>query len=441
MNALSTTPRSLTLIPHESHRALRVAVLAPPWIAVPPPAYGGIEAVVALLCDELVAHGHDVTLFAAPESRSHAQVRCPLESSHPHTIGSALYESDHVASALDEIDTAARGGHPFDVIHDHSGFTALAMSDRAGAPVVHTLHGPFTEETAGFYARHGHKAHLVAISRSQLELAPPGVRPAAVVPNPLIVGDWPLRRQKQDYLLWMGRMDPVKGAHRAIAAARMCGRRLVLAGPVQSGQHEYFAHKVQPYIDGKQIVYAGEVGGRRRKELFAGARALLMPIRWPEPFGMVMVEALACGTPVIAFPEGAASEIVIDGENGFHVGDEREMAAAVDRVQLIDPMRCRESVAERYDVSVVTEGYEAVYVRAIRAAQLGARVDRHRRPMSPRREDTMQAGARRAGRAAVLHAIEPGELRTGHWLDHHFASARSAETPPETPPETPLVNH
>ena len=407
MNALSATTRPLTPIPRVSRRALRVAVLAPPWIAVPPSAYGGIEAVVALLCDKLVARGHDVTLFAAPGSRSRAHVHCPLESPHPHTIGSALHESDHVASALDEIDRTARRGRPFDVIHDHSGFTALAMSARAGTPVVHTLHGPFTKQTAGFYVRHGHKAHLVAISHSQFELAPGGVRPVAVVPNPLVVEDWPLLRDKQDYLLWMGRMDPVKGAHRAIAAARMCGQRLVLAGPVQSGQQEYFAREVRPHIDGEQIVYAGEVGGRRRKELFAGARAFLMPIRWPEPFGMVMVEALACGTPVIAFPEGAASEIVIDGENGFHVADEREMAAAAGRLQRIDPVRCRESVAECYDVSVVAEGYEAVYECAIReATQRAARVDRHRRLTSPRREDTTRAIPRRAGRPAALQAVE-----------------------------------
>jgi len=392
-----------TLIPYESHRARRVAVFAPPWIAVPPPAYGGIEAVVALLCDELVARGHDVTLFAAPGSRSRAHVHCPLESSQPHTIGSALYESDHVASALDEIDRAARCGQPFDVIHDHSGFTALAMSARTGTPVVHTLHGPFTKQTASFYARHGHKAHLVAISRSQFKLAPRGVRPVAVVPNPLVVGDWPLRRDKQDYLLWMGRMDPVKGAHRAIAAARMCGRRLILAGPVQSGQQEYFARQVQPHIDGKQIVYVGEVGGQRREELFAGARGLLMPIRWPEPFGMVMVQALACGTPVIAFPEGAASEIVIDGENGFHVSDEPEMAAAAGRLQQIDPVRCRESVAERYDVSVVADGYEGVYERAIReATQQTVRIDRHRRLTSPRRGDTKRV----ITRPAALQAVE-----------------------------------
>ena len=139
-------------------------------------------------------------------------------------------------------------------------------------------------------------------------------------PNPIRVEDWPFRADKDDYLLWMGRMDPVKGAHLAIKAAQAAGTKLVLAGPVQPGQREYFRREIEPHIDGHAVVFLGEVGGVHRKELFARAKAFVMPIRWAEPFGMVMVEALACGTPVIAFPEGAASEIVIDGENGFHVG-------------------------------------------------------------------------------------------------------------------------
>jgi len=337
-----------------------------------------------------------VTLFAAPGSRSRAQVHTPLDDPHEGTIGSALHESDHVASVWEEIGHAAERGRPYEVIHDHSGFTALAFASAAGPPVVHTLHGPFTDEIAAFYARHGHKALLVAISEDQMRRAPDGVHVSAVVPNPVIVDDWPLRVKKDDYLLWMGRMDPVKGADRAIAAAKHGGHRLVLAGPIQTGQREFFATRVAPHIDGEQILYVGEVGGRRRIDLFAGARAFLMPVRWPEPFGMVIVEALACGTPVIAFPEGAAREIVIDGDNGFHVADEREMAAVVARVGEIDPVRCRESVALRYDIAVVAAGYEAVYERAIRAAlQPPARHGRQSRPRRAGGEAAERIPARR----------------------------------------------
>ena len=348
---------------------LRVAVVAPPWITVPPPGYGGIEAVVALLCEALVARGHEVTLFAAPGSRSAARVHPLLEDAHPDEIGSALYESDHVASAWEQIDLAVGRGLPFDVLHDHSGFTALAMADRVDVPVVHTIHGAFLRATRRFYRRHGHKALLVAISRTQAESAPAGVRISAVVPNPIAVDRWPLRTKKQEYLLWIARMDPVKGAHRAIEAARLAGRTLILAGPVQPGQEDYFRERVEPHVDDRRVHYVGEVAGTAKQELFANAAALLMPIRWREPFGMVMVEALACGTPVIAFPEGAAKEILIDGENGMLVANETEMARAIGQVGSIDPLRCRTSVADRYDISVTVVGYERAYRQAIDAAR------------------------------------------------------------------------
>jgi len=368
----STVPNArppLRLLPRRATTAprLRIAVLAPPWIPVPPDGYGGIEAVVELLCDALVARGHDVTLFAAPGSHSTAHVQTLLEEPHPDTIGSALHESDHVACAWERVERAAAQDRPFNVLHDHSGFTALAMADRVGVPVVHTIHGAFDRDTSCFYQRHGHRATLVAISRSQVASAPVGVPIGAVVPNPIAVERWPLTTRKQDYVLWIGRMAPVKGAHRAIEAARLAGTSLVLAGPVQPGQEQYFRERIVPHVDGRRVRYVGEVTGTAKQQLYANAQALLMPIRWREPFGMVMIEALACGTPVIAFPEGAAAEIVIDGQNGMLVSDEQQMARAIDQVGAmgamgaIDPARCRASVAERYDIAVTAIGYERVY--------------------------------------------------------------------------------
>jgi glycosyltransferase involved in cell wall biosynthesis len=155
-----------------------------------------------------------------------------------------------------------------------------------------------------------------------------------------------------------------KGPQRAIAAARAADVPLVLAGPVHPGQEEFFAREVAPHIDGDSVRYEGEVGPERKRKLYTGARALLMPIRWAEPFGMVMVEAMACGMPVIAFAEGSAPELVIDGETGFLVDDEDEMAHAVSRLGEIDPLRCRASVQERFDVASIVTRYEQVYERA-----------------------------------------------------------------------------
>jgi glycosyltransferase involved in cell wall biosynthesis len=348
---------------------LRIAMLAPPWISVPPAGYGGVEWVVSSLTETLCERGHSVTLFCAPGSVSRARVTNLLDEPHPDEIERALYEADHVARAFSEIDAAERRGHGFDVVHDHCGFTALAMADRLHTPLVHTLHGPFTAGTAAFYAHHMDKATLVGISRAQLSSAPPQLRGLAAIPNPIDLRDWDLQERKDDYLLWVGRMTPEKGPHRAIAAARAANVPLVLAGVIQPGQQAFFDREVAPHVDGDRVRFLGEIGGAAKRSAFACARALVMPIRWDEPFGMVMVEALACGTPVIAFPEGAACELVVDGQTGFLVDDELEMAAAVRRLPEIAAADCRRWVATHCDVHVVAAAYESTY-RSV--AQLGA---------------------------------------------------------------------
>ena len=345
---------------------LRIAMLAPPWIAVPPPGYGGIEAVVDLLTRELVRAGHDVTLFAAPGSKSEAEVVVLLDAPHPESIERALFEVDHVARAFAHVERAARLGRPYDVIHDHCGFTAFAMADRIGVPVVHTLHGPFTPETRAFYSHHAGKAHVVAISRAQRALAPADLPIDSVVPNPIDAAGWPLVMEKDPYLLWIGRMTSEKGPQRAIEVARRAGMKLILAGPVQPGQERFYEREVAPHLDGRTAVHVGEVAGQVKIELFAHAHGLLMPIRWPEPFGMVMLEAMVCGTPVLAFPEGAAVEIVTPGVTGFLVDDEEEMANTVALLSEIDPRRCRASTLEHFDARTVAASYEAAYRAAIR---------------------------------------------------------------------------
>ncbi len=376
MNAVSTAParrpgrqrlgfassgREPDLAAHGApNTALRIAMLAPPWITVPAAGYGGVESVVSTLTEALVAVGHDVTLFCAPGSVSSAKVEALLDRSHADEIERSIYEVDHVSQAFDRIDDAPQGER-FDVIHDHCGFTALAMANRIDTPLIHTLHGPFTADTAPFYAKHGHKAALVGISRAQLATAPAGVDPIGAIPNPIDLGIWPLQERKADYLLWIGRMTPEKGPHRAIAAARAVDVPLVLAGVIQPGQQAFFDREVAPHVDGDRVSFVGEVTGSAKRSLFARARGLLMPIRWDEPFGMVMIEALACGTPVIAFREGSAREVVLDGKTGFLVDGEREMADAIGQLARIRARDCRDWVSEHCDAEVVAAAYEQVY--------------------------------------------------------------------------------
>jgi glycosyltransferase involved in cell wall biosynthesis len=368
----SSAPAREPLAP-TAERRLHIAMLAPPWIPVPPPGYGGIEEVVDLVTDALVEFDHDVELFCAPGSHSRAKVHPLLDRPHPEAIERSLFEGDHVGRAFRAIDAAAADGHPFDVVHDHCGYTPLAIADRLDTPLVHTVHGPFDGDTKPYYAVNGHHGTVVCISQAQAGMAPNPDIVDGVVYNPLDVDNWPVGYEKQDYLLWLGRMAPVKGPHRAIRVAKACGRRLVLAGVVQPGQERFFADQVQPHIDGDQIVYVGEVGGARKQRLFADAYAFLMPIRWPEPFGMVMVEAMAAGTPVLAFPEGAAPEVVEQGVSGFLVADEDEMAAKVPAAGQLDPLQIRRS-AERFAPDRIAAGYERMYRSAIRERQMsGAR--------------------------------------------------------------------
>jgi glycosyltransferase involved in cell wall biosynthesis len=344
---------------------LRIAMLAPPWIPIPPPAYGGVERVIELLTEELIRRGHEVTLFAPPGTRSRARVRSVLAQPEPDNIQMSLFEADHVAAAFDGIAQGAPSGAPYDIVHDHSGFTAFAFAHRLATPLVQTLHGPFTKRTRAFYRRHGHKAAAIAISRYQAGRAPRELAVVAVVANPVIAAEYPFVEKKSRFVLWVGRMDDDKGPQRAIAAARKAGVPLVLAGPVQPHQRQFFGSEVAPHLDRDGITYVGEVGGKRRLRLFSEAAALLMPIRWPEPFGLVMAEAMACGTPVIAFPQGAAPEVVDDGRTGFLVPNEEEMAAAIHRLGEIDPAECRRRVEDRYDVGPVGEAHERAYGRTL----------------------------------------------------------------------------
>ena len=250
------------------------------------------------------------------------------------------------------------------MVHDHSGYTALALADRLETPVVHTVHGPFDRDTKPYYAVNGRNGSVVCISRAQAGMAPDREIVDGVVHNPIDIDDWPVGYEKYDYLLWVGRFVAEKGPQRAIRVAKAVGRRLILAGVVQPRQERFFAEEIQPHLDGEQIQYIGEVGGARKQRLFADAYAFLMPIRWPEPFGMVMVEAMAGGTPVLAFPEGAAPEVVEHGVSGFLYGyeamsltlDAIERAAEqgeVDRASVIEQLfatKDRESVLGTYSI-------------------------------------------------------------------------------------------
>jgi glycosyltransferase involved in cell wall biosynthesis len=339
---------------------MRIAQLAPPWITVPPAGYGGTEWVVQQLCDGLTARGHEVRLYATGDSHTAAELCALFPREMPDRIGVTPFDARHTSYAFADIEQSG-----FDLVHDHSGFIAVAFSRYLATPMVHTVHCAFDAFTLGFYEQFATEVGYICISEYQRSMAPPGMDWAGLAYNAIEVDQWPYTTAKDDYLLAFGRVCEAKGFHHSIAAAKRLGRRLIMAGVLQEPYRAYFEEMVAPHIDGDQIVYEGEVGDERKRELFAGANAFLFPITWPEPFGLVMIEAMACGTPVVAMRQGSVPEVVDDGTTGFVVDpdDLDAFVTAVGRVGEIDPAVCRRTVEERYTVERMVADYEAIYRR------------------------------------------------------------------------------
>jgi glycosyltransferase involved in cell wall biosynthesis len=342
---------------------MRIAVLAPPWFAVPPTGYGGIEWVVYLLANGLVDAGHEVTLFAAGGSRSKAELVAVHEEPPSAQIGRSLPELHHAFACYSRADD-------FDVINDHSGPIGATVGGLVETPVLHTLHGPLVGEPGEVYEGVGRLApHVGFVSISMNQRKPkPDLNWAANCPNALDLQHYPCKPHTGDYLLFLGRMSPDKGAHRAIAVAMETGLPLKLAGKKQDPKEErYFHELVEPHLVG-DIEYLGEVTHGEKVELLQNARVTLFPIEWEEPFGLVMIESMACGTPVIATRHGAVPEVVADGRSGIVVDDYREMPAAIERADAIDPLECRRYVEENFAPERMVADYENAYEEALERA-------------------------------------------------------------------------
>jgi glycosyltransferase involved in cell wall biosynthesis len=319
---------------------MRIAVISPPWAPVPPKLYGGIELVVDRLCVGFQAAGHDVMLFATGDSTCPVPTQWVLEQSEGQRIGMAVPEQRHVVHAYEAI---VEWGA--DVVHDHSIIGPFHAADRyPSLPVATTIHGPFNDELTDLYARlNKDGTPIIAISHAQADSAP-GVEVARVIHHGVDAEDFPIGNGDGGYCLFLGRMSPDKGPHRAIAAAEHAGVPLLMAAKMREAwEISFFEEHVKPHLS-DTIRYLGEVPHEQKLELLAGATALLNPIRWNEPFGLVMIEALACGTPVLAFAEGAAPEIVETGVTGYLCADEADMAHKIDLARDLDRGACRFAV-------------------------------------------------------------------------------------------------
>ncbi len=339
---------------------MKVAVLAPCWFPVPPTGYGGIEWVVSLLADGLVEAGHDVTLFASGDSQTKAHLAAIFQHAPSEWIGRSFWELRHVLHCYEQ-------AGEFDVINDHSGPLSAALAASVSTPVVHTVHGPLDGEPGELYdqvSRVAPNTGLISISMNQRKPRP-NLNWIANCPNALDLSVYPFRPHRGEYLLFLGRMSPDKGAHRAVAVAMEAGLPLKMAGKMRERkEREYFKEFVEPHL-GHGIEWLGEVSHGEKVELLQNARATLFPIEWEEPFGLVMIESMACGTPVIATARGAVPEVIDNGRSGIIVEDYRIIPAALEEADRIDPMECRRYVEERFSPLRMVHDYVKAYETAI----------------------------------------------------------------------------
>lgn len=337
---------------------MKVLQIAPLWETVPPPAYGGTEAVVHLLVEELVRQGHQVTLWASGDSKTSARLKscCPRSLRSAEDIYSkSIYSTHHASLAL-------KDAADYDIVHNHAGEEVMAISSLLpDVRMLTTMHCVITNDTRRIWDSYG--GYFNTLSWSQRRLMPDmdGGHFAGVAYNGIDVGSFPFQLEKGDHLLFLSRLSPEKGPKVAIEVARRSGRRLVIAGKVDPKDRQYFRREVEPLIDGKHITFVGEADGQLKRQLYREAACVIMPIQWDEPFGLVMPEAMACGTPIVVYNRGAASEIVEHGETGFVVDTLDEMVDAVGRVHTIDPAFCRSRAEQRFDAPIMARRYVDIY--------------------------------------------------------------------------------
>jgi glycosyltransferase involved in cell wall biosynthesis len=335
---------------------LRLAMLAPISWRVPPRHYGPWERVVSLLTEGLVERGVAVTLFATADSITRARLAgtCPRPYSEDAGLEPKVWECLHIAEVFERADE-------FDLIHNHFDFLPLSYSGLVETPMVTTIHGFSSPRILPVFEKYNERTYYVSISDADRS---PHLDYVATVHHGIPLDEFTLRSDSEGYLLFFGRIHPEKGTADAIEVARRAGRPLVIAGIIQD-QH-YFDREVAPHVDGDRVRYLGPVGSEKRSEVLGGADALLHLIHFDEPFGLSMIEAMACGVPVIAIGRGSVPEIVVNGETGFVVSDREAAVAAVERIGAVDRTAVRKHVEARFSVDRMTDAYLRAYQEVLR---------------------------------------------------------------------------
>jgi glycosyltransferase involved in cell wall biosynthesis len=339
---------------------MRVAMLAPISWRVPPRHYGPWERVVSLLTEGLVERDVDVTLFATADSvtQAHLDAVCPRPLEEDPSLDPKVWESLHIANAFEK---AAQ----FDIIHNHYDFLPLTYTGLVATPVVTTIHGFSSERIKPAYRRYSGRVAYVSISNADRD---PGLAYAATIYHGIDLAEFTPRGQVGESLVYFGRIHPDKGVAEAIAVAKAVGLRLTIAGIVHD--HRYFDEEIAPHVDGDRVRYVGSLGPAERDQLLGSALALLHLVEFAEPFGLSMVEAMACGTPVIARRRGSVEEVVDEGVTGFVVDDVAGAIEAVAKARALDRRVVRDRVAQRFSRDRMVNDYMRVYERIVAGARI-----------------------------------------------------------------------
>lgn len=337
---------------------MRIAMLSSISWRTPPRAYGPWELVTSLLTEALVARGVDVTLFATLDSRTVGTLAgvAPRGYSEDPNLDAKVWEALHIANVFER-------AHEFDLIHNQADFMPLIFSDMVETPIVTTIHGFSSPRILPVYEKYNARGHYVSISDADRA---PSLNYAATIHHGIEVEKFPFDPVGSDDLLFFGRIHPDKGAGEAVRAARATGHKLTMCGLIQD--EGYHAREVAPFIDGEKVTYPGVVGGEERLRALGKAKGLLHLIGFDEPFGLSVVEAMACGTPVIAYRRGSMPELIEHGVTGFLVDSFEEAVEAIDRLGEIDRTACRRAVERRFTVDRMADEYLALYQRILSGA-------------------------------------------------------------------------
>lgn len=335
---------------------MRIAQVAPLFESVPPRGYGGTERVVSYLTEELVRQGHQVTLFASGDSHTQARLCAPCARSLRSEAGGLDANAYHALMFERVFQESAN----FDIIHFHTDYQHFALSRRHDVPVVHTHHGRLDIPGLMPLFQEFREIPVVSISNHQRTPAP-WLNWQATVYHGLPKSLHGFHADGGDYLAFLGRVSPEKGLDKAIEIAQRAGMPIKIAAKIDRHDAVYFEQVIRPLLRRPGVEFIGEVGGAEKDQLLGGARGLLFPIDWPEPFGLVMIEALACGTPVIAYPRGSVPEILEHGVTGFVVDDVEQAVAAVNKLDTLSRRQCRRAFEQRFSTQRMTDDYLAVY--------------------------------------------------------------------------------